>query len=178
MARRSYPDFSSLALSYLEELTAYARRLSRNAWDADDLVQATYERAFRGWKGLREPARCRAWLFRIARNLHLDRVRTATARPEIHLVESGYPEADAAVISPEAVERLSARELEAALARLPEEQRHVVLLCDLWGFPYDEIAEIAGVPVGTVRSRIARGRLALSKLLIEGGNRARRRGPS
>jgi RNA polymerase sigma-70 factor (ECF subfamily) len=82
------------------------------------------------------------------------------------------------VASAETVERLSAGELEAALARLPEEQRHVVLLCDLWGFPYDEIAEIAGVPIGTVRSRIARGRLALSMLLVEGGHRARRRGPS
>ena len=175
MPALSQRDFSALALSYLQEITAYARSLSRNDWDADDLVQATYERAFRSWKDLREPARCRAWLFRTARNLHVDRVRASAARPELHLVEPDRTGVGEPAVSAETVERLSARDLEDALGRLPDEQRQVVLLCDLWGFRYDEIAEITAVPIGTVRSRIARGRMTLSTILAESGARRQRR---
>jgi RNA polymerase sigma-70 factor, ECF subfamily len=158
-------EFTRLALSYLEEVTAYARRLSRTAWDGDDLVQATFEQAFRRWRDLREPARCRAWLFRIARNLHLDRRRATHARPELRLVEPGDLVVPEPAVPAEAVERLNLQELEAALVHLSEEQREAVLLCDLWGFHYEEIAHITAVPVGTVRSRIARGRAALSERL-------------
>ncbi len=174
MGHLSQRDFATLALSYLTELTAYARNLSRNDWDADDLIQSTYERAFRNWKNLREPARCRAWLFRIARNLNIDRIRTSTSHREFHLVESSRSGSHEPTVSPETVERLSARELEGALGRLPEEQRHVILLCDLWGFRYDEMAEITDTPLGTVRSRIARGRVTLCRLLVESGLRERK----
>jgi len=75
-------EFATLALSYLEEVTAYARRLCRTGWDADDLVQGAFEQAFRGFDSLEDPARCRAWLFRITRNLHIDRVRQSKARTE------------------------------------------------------------------------------------------------
>lgn len=159
-------EFASLALSYLEEVTAYARRLSRSAWDADDLVQAAYEQAFRKWGDLDEPARCRAWLFRIARNLHIDRARQAGARSELRLVKPGDSLAPEAFVPPEVVERLVARELNDALERLSEEQREVLLLCDLWGFRYEEIAEIVGVPIGTVRSRISRARSELARILV------------
>lgn len=162
-------EFATLALSYLEEVTAYARNLARSGWEADDLVQAAYERALSKWRGLRDPAFCRAWLFRIVRNLHLDRVRARSARPEIHLVESSGETTLPPVVDPETVERLAARELKSALGRLPEEQRQAVLLSDLWGFRYGEIAQITNVPIGTVRSRIARGRAALARLLASGG---------
>ena len=162
-------EFASLALGYLEDLTAFARRLSRNAADADDLVQGAFERAFRSWRDLRHPRACRAWLFQIARNLHLNRQRLALSRPELHLVdpeESLLPEL---VVPLEAVERMAARDLEAALERLPAEQRDAVLLCDLWGFEYEEIASITGWPLGTVRSRIARGRARLGAVLAVRG---------
>lgn len=159
-------EFASLALSYLEEVTAYARRLSRSEWDADDLVQAAFEHAFRSWTALEDPARCRAWLFRIARNLHIDRARRASARSELRLVEPGDSLAPEPVVSPETVERMTARELDAALLRLPEDQREAVLLCDLWGFRYEEIAQITEAPVGTVRSRVSRARAHLARLLI------------
>ncbi len=116
---------------------------------------------------LSEPGRCRAWLFRITRNLHIDRARSIAARTELRLVEPGDSLAPEPCVSPETVERLAARELDAALFKLPEEQRETVLLCDLWGFRYDEIAEITGVPVGTVRSRISRARAQLSRILVE-----------
>jgi len=159
-------EFSSLALSYLEEVSAYARRLSRSQWDADDLVQAAFERAFHKWMDLKEPGRCRAWLFRITRNLHIDRTRSTAARRELRLVEPGDSLAPEPMVPLETVERLTAQELDAALLKLPDEQREAVLLCDLWGFRYEEIADITDSAVGTVRSRISRARSHLARILI------------
>jgi RNA polymerase sigma-70 factor (ECF subfamily) len=157
-------EFNVLALSYLEEIAAFARRLTGNPADADDLVQATFERAFKSWRRLRDPAACRAWLFRIARNLFVDGRRASAVRAQLSLADAA--ELPPAFIVPaETVERLTARELEDALGRLPEEQREALLLCDLWGFRYAEISEIVGSPVGTVRSRIARARSRASALL-------------
>ncbi len=150
-------EFAGLALSYQEELAAFARRLTTNVADADDLVQTTYERAFRAWRSLRDRSACRSWLFRIARNVFLNDERAQAARPELQLVDLDERR-DAPVIPADVVEQLDARALEYALSNLPSDQREAVLLCDLWGFTYAEIAEITGVPVGTVRSRIARGR--------------------
>jgi RNA polymerase sigma-70 factor (ECF subfamily) len=162
-------EFAVLALGHLEDVTAFARRLSGNAADADDLVQGTFERAFRSWRDLRQARACREWLFQIARNLHTDRQRLPATRFELHLVspeESLLPEL---IVPSEAAERLDALDLEAALRQLPSEQRDAVLLCDLWGFEYQEIASITGWPVGTVRSRIARGRAKLMNLLAARG---------
>ena len=158
-------EFSVLALLYLEDITAFARRLTGNAADADDLVQATFERAFEAWPRLRDPAACRAWLFRIARNLFLDGRRASAVRSQLSLAVDTGASTQAFVVPAEAVERLSARELEAALDRLPREQREALLLCDLWGFQYAEISGIVGSPIGTVRSRIARARGRLAALL-------------
>ena len=168
-------EFAALALSSVEEVAAYARRLTRSAADADDLVQETFARAFRSWRDLRERRACRAWLFRIARNLHLNRRRYASSRPELHLVDEERAAEHASFVPPERVERLAAHDLEAALERLPAEQRDAVLLCDLWGFEYEEIASILGCPLGTVRSRIARGRGRLAVLLAAWSTRARGR---
>ncbi len=158
-------EFSDLALSHLEEIAAFARRLTGSVADADDLVQATFERAFASWRKLRNPAACRPWLFRIARNLFVDGKRAAAVRSQLSLANSDESGGPAFIVPAEAVERLTARELEAALDRLPKDQREALLLCDLWGFRYTEIAEIIGSPVGTVRSRIARARGRLSALL-------------
>ncbi|HEY3202314.1 MAG TPA: sigma-70 family RNA polymerase sigma factor [Thermoanaerobaculia bacterium] len=158
-------EFNALALSYLEEITSFARRLTGNAANADDLVQATFERAFEGWRRLRKSAACRAWLFRIARNLFLDGRRASAVRSQMSLAVDSETSPPAFIVPAEVVERLTARELEAALGRLPEDQREALLLCDLWGFRYAEIAEIVGSPIGTVRSRIARARSRVSALL-------------
>ncbi len=164
-------EFAELALSYLDDVTAFARRLTSNVADADDLVQVTFERAFRAWSTLREPGACRAWLFRIARNAYLNERRAQHARPELRLVEL-EPMGELPAIPAETVERLGARELERALAKLSVEERETLLLSDLWGFTYAEIADISDVPVGTVRSRIARARARLSAdLRAAGGGR-------
>lgn len=148
-------------LRYVEEVTALARRLTRNAADADDLAQMTYQQAFQFRKTLRDPAACRAWLFRIARNCWIDRFRSETARPQLVPVE----EESLAPVFLEDAGRINAIDLEHALGLLPEDQREAVLLCDLWGFSYQEIARITEVPVGTVRSRIARGRARVMRHL-------------
>src|SRR5262249_50381779 len=167
-------QFRDLALLSLEETAAFARRLTRNAADADDLVQATYERAFGSWRELRSPATCRAWLFRIARNLFVDSKRAAVPRAKLALAEAV---SDSQFVVPaETVERLTARELEAALEHLPSDQREALLLCDLWGFQYSEIAAIVHSPIGTVRSRIARARHRLSSLLGRAAKDSKERG--
>jgi RNA polymerase sigma-70 factor (ECF subfamily) len=162
-------EFAQLALSYFNEVTAFARRLTSNVADADDLVQITFERAFRAWSTLRERGACRTWLFRIARNAHLNERRAQQTRPELHLVELESV-GELPAIPAETVERMDARELERALAKLSGEQREALLLSDLWGFTYAEIGDITGVPIGTVRSRIARAR---NRLTAELGEAAR-----
>ena len=170
-------EFASLAVTYLAEVTAYARRLTRSRSDADDLVQDTYDRAFGHWHELRERRSCRAWLFRIARNLFTDHARSVAARPELWLVTGTDSSRLESIVSAESVERMDARQLEAALKHLPDEQREAVLLCDLWGFSYEEIAAIMSCPLGTVQSRIARGRGTLVTLLAaEMVQHGRRRG--
>ena len=158
-------DFATLVVGHLGEVTAYARRLVRTWSDADDLVQMTYERAFGRWKTLRDPVACRAWLFAIARNIRIDEGRRAGARPDLHVVQGTEASSLEPFVSADAVERMDARQLEAALQRLAADQREAVLLCDLWGFTYAEIADIMCCPLGTVQSRIARGRSALAVLL-------------
>ncbi|MBI3073284.1 MAG: sigma-70 family RNA polymerase sigma factor [Deltaproteobacteria bacterium] len=158
-------EFSELALACLGEVTAFARRLTPGGADADDLIQSTYERAFATWSTLRERRACRAWLFQIARHLHFDRLRAVKARPELRLIDDDDAIPAVATMAADAIERLDAREINAALSHLDEAQREAVLLCDLWGFAYDEIAAITSVPIGTVRSRIARGRARLAALL-------------
>jgi RNA polymerase sigma-70 factor (ECF subfamily) len=95
----------------------------------------------------------------------VDGKRAAAVRAQLALAEGGELGGRPFIVPAEAIERLTARELESALNRLPTEQREAVLLCDMWGFRYDEIAEIVGSPVGTVRSRIARARSRLSEFL-------------
>ncbi len=154
-------EFTEVVLQWLAQVTAFARRLTSSAADADDLVQITYEQAFRSWRTLRDPRSGRAWLFRIARNAAVDRFRRERARPEIELVK--YEALDVEVPVP--LHPVESIDLEMALSRLPSDQAEAVVLCDLWGFTYEEIAAISGCAVGTVRSRISRGRVKLLKIL-------------
>jgi len=163
-------EFAVLAASYMTELYNAARRTTGNTQDAEDLAQEVYVRAFQTWPQLKDPARCRAWLYRIMRNLWIDGMRRQHARSELVLAEGGrgaeeetFP-ACMASAEEEALRRLSAQEIRRAFDVLPEEFRPVLLLCDVEGFTYEEIAEIINCPLGTVRSRIAQAR---QKLLMQ-----------
>ncbi|HEX9492720.1 MAG TPA: sigma-70 family RNA polymerase sigma factor [Thermoanaerobaculia bacterium] len=164
-------EFSAVVLQWLEQVTAFARRLTSSAADADDLLQITYEQAFRSWRTLRDARAGRAWLFRIARNAAVDRFRRESARPEIELVGSEGFEVEGPLPS----DPVESMDLEAALSRLPADQMEAIVLSDLWGFTYEEIAAISGCAIGTVRSRISRGRARLLKVLRSGGAKARER---
>lgn len=165
-----HQEFSTLAASYLEQLYNTAKRMTGNAQEAEDLVQETYKRAFQAWRQLKEPTHCRAWLYRIMRNLFTDTHRQKRTAPELIVIEGGSETGDfllgtaAGNFEEEALRRLSAKETLRALSLLPETLRTALLLHSLDGFTYPEIAEILACPVSTVRTRIARAR---QKLLLK-----------
>ena len=155
-------DFNDLLEAQIPRLRRYARALLRDVTRADDLVQDTIVRAL-SKQHLWEPgSNLRAWLFTLMHNQHVNNVRQG--RREETAVD--FDEISSTLIAtndPTAACQL--RELDRGLARLPEEQREVILLVGLEGIRYDEAAAILNVPIGTVRSRLFRGRESLRKLM-------------
>ena len=165
---REESTFERLVEAHLRPLYRVAVRLTGQHSEAEDLVQETFLKAFRNRDQLRDPDKVRAWLFSILRSCHLDGLRKKGREPEVH----GLTEADAVTDPPEdwelasdPLERITEEEVQRVLLTLPEEYRLAVLLCDVEEMSYDEIARIMGSPVGTVRSRIARGRRLLRQAL-------------
>ena len=157
--RMERSEFNELVIGHLEEVTAFAHYLTDTDWEAEDLVQATYEKAFDRWETLSSRGSCRSWLFRIARNQWIDWMRSREAGPQLELVEDpDDPHRPKRTVSPTQIETLNDKHVRRALQRLPQKFGEVVVLCDIWGFSYDEIADIVDIPMGTVRSRISRGR--------------------
>lgn len=145
-------------------LRRYARALTRDADLADDLVQDTLVRALRS-EHLFHGGDIRVWMYTILANLNRNRLRSLARRPAMMPIDDG----DAAADAPE-----GARDIERALATLVDEQRHALLLVVLEGLSYREVAEIQGVPIGTVMSRLARARSQI-KTFLERGRPALRR---
>jgi RNA polymerase sigma-70 factor (ECF subfamily) len=161
----------------LPALYGAALRMTRNPADAEDLVQDTYLRAFRGFAGFREGTNLKAWLYRILTNSYINTYRKKQREPQI--VE-GPDDADDWFLydrlgarsvegsaEEEVLDRIPDADVKAALESLPENFRMPVLLADVEGFSYKEIAEIMDTPIGTVMSRLHRGRKALEKALWE-----------
>ncbi len=168
--------FTDLAMEHMPALYSAALRMTRNPSDAEDLVQETYLRAYRGFGGFTEGTNLRAWLYRILTNTYINSYRAAKRRPEIADVEdvedlylyhrlSSADGAPSRSAEEEALASFTDDEVKAAIESLPEAFRMAVLLADVEGFSYKEIAEITDVPIGTVMSRIHRGRRALQKAL-------------
>lgn len=149
-------------------LRRYARALVRDATEADDLVHDCVVRALSRLSSWREDVSPRRWLFTILHNLHVDRLRARARRP-MHFPLEDVPVAAAGTYRPS--EDATLGEIDRALQALPEEQRQCVLLVGLEGLTYGETAEVLGTPVGTVMSRLARGRERLRQLLDRGGER-------
>jgi RNA polymerase sigma-70 factor (ECF subfamily) len=169
-------QFSELAMEYMPALYSAAMRMTRNAADAEDLVQETYLKAYRGFNTFQEGTNLKAWLYRILTNTYINSYRAAKRRPEVADVEDVedlylYKRLGGDAIDPgrsaedEVLDSLTDDEVKSALESLPENFRMAVLLADVEGFSYQEIADITGVPIGTVMSRIHRGRKALQKAL-------------
>lgn len=176
--------FGKQVLALVGPLHGVARRLTGHDTDAEELVAETVARAWKALDSLESDAAFRAWIFRILHNTFISERRRADARPRCESMDSeDLDEADPAFSifeqmhqpfllwfgNPEQdfLDRLLREDLERALASLPENHRIVVILADLEEFNYREIACTLGVPVGTVRSRLARARGALQKLLWE-----------
>jgi RNA polymerase sigma-70 factor (ECF subfamily) len=162
-----YQEFCALAVGYMAPLYNTARRITGDPHEAEDLVQDTYQRALQAYQQLKSPAQCRAWLYQILRNLFIDAYRRKRAMPELVVLDGARDGQDevaafcSASAEEEVLRRLSHEDVHRAWAALPEELRTALMLCDIEGFTYQEIADILGCPVGTVRSRIARARRAL-----------------
>ncbi len=167
--------FERDVLPLLSSLYGAALRLTRNPADAEDLVQETYLRAFRGFGGFQEGTNLKAWLYRILTNSFINTYRKKQREPQ--LVEGPddidewylFDKLGARSVEPsaevEVLDKIPDESVKAALESLPENFRLPVLLADVEGFSYKEIAEIMDTPVGTVMSRLHRGRKALQKAL-------------
>ncbi len=167
--------FEDEALPLANVLYGGALRMTRNPADAADLVQETFLRAFRSWHQFKEGTNLKAWLYRILTNLYISSYRVKKREPQIvstsdngdfdlyqSLVDRAEPAASAESI---VIDSLGDDEIKNALADLPEDFRMAVSLADIDGFSYKEIADMLDIPIGTVMSRLHRGRKALQKAL-------------
>ena len=148
---------------HIPRLRRYARALAGDQHAADDLVQDTLERAINKRHLWRPGSDLRAWLFAIMHNVFVNQLRSRQAHPEDALDDDALP-----AVAPTDGARLEIRDLQTALALLPPEQREVVLLVGLEQLTYAEVASALGIPIGTVMSRLFRGRERL-RLLVTGG---------
>jgi RNA polymerase sigma-70 factor, ECF subfamily len=148
-------NIASLLEAEIPRLRRYARALTHDPARADDLLQSCLVRAVAKQHLWQEGTDLRAWLFTILHNQHVNDVRRSVREGTSVAVEDV---SSALPVEPNAMDRLQLRDLHRALGRLPEEQRQVILLVGLEGMRYEEVADILGIPIGTVRSRLSRGR--------------------
>lgn len=160
-------SFSDQLIAVLPRLRRFARGLTGGAVEADDLVQAACERALTRAHQFQEGTRFDSWMFRIVQTIWIDQLRARDIRKEGSEDEGMHIGTDEPVRRAEA--RLALQEVYRAMAELPAEQRVALLLVTVDGLSYKEAAEIAEVPVGTIMSRLARGRMALEAKLGTGG---------
>lgn len=170
--RASLPDdeFKRQLASVIPHLRAFARSLSGNRDLADDLVQETMLKAWAARKRFQAGTNIRAWTFIILRNYYLSQMRRSRFRGEWDELT-----ADRLLAAPAGQDKhIELADMQRALLQLPQPQREALILVGAGGFAYEEAAEICGVAVGTIKSRVARGRAALEQILSEGGLPSRR----
>jgi RNA polymerase sigma-70 factor (ECF subfamily) len=156
-------QFSDQLVAVLPRLRRFARGLARSAAEADDLVQAACERALSREHQFQEGTRFDSWMFRIVQTIWIDQIRAREVRKEDSDAAQERLGSDEPVRRAEA--RLALAEVRRAVERLPPDQRATLMLVTVEGLSYKEAAEAAGVPVGTIMSRLARARIALQQML-------------
>ena len=169
--------FERDALPFIDQLYTAALKMTRHAADAEDLVQETYAKAFGAFHQFQEGTNLKAWLYRILANTYINSYRKAQRSPQVadnpEIQDWQLARADTHASSPtpsaemEAMSRMTDTNVVAAMRAPKEEYRQVVYLADVEGFSYKEIAEIVDTPIGTVMSRLSRGRAQLRRNLRE-----------
>ena len=168
--------FEEEALDLADQVYRVARRLVQSREEAEDLMQDAYARAFRSWRSYTPGTNLRAWLLRILTNLNIDRGRRKQRAPEMQPLEEGdyflYDKLEATNGEPlrdeeRVVERLSQDSVVDALSAVPHDFRDVLVLVDIGDFTYQDAAQILDIPIGTVMSRLHRGRRILKRELAE-----------
>jgi RNA polymerase sigma-70 factor (ECF subfamily) len=168
-------DFKNEAMIHIDALYNYAVRMTGDPEDANDLVQETYMKAYRFFDSFEKGTNCKAWLFRILKNSYINRYRKESKEPDkvdydeikefYHTVK--HSSLDSNDMQEKWYGELLDDEISNALDSLPEDFREVVQLCDIEGFTYEEIANMVDCPIGTVRSRLHRGRKILREKLLD-----------
>ncbi len=170
-----HQEFQQEAIPHMDILYNYALRMTSNPDDAHDLVQETFLKAYRFWDKYEKGTNIKAWLFRILKNSYINRYRKETKEPDTvdyediqnfyHTIR--YQSSDPNDLQEKIFGGLLEDDVARALESLPEDFRTVVILCDIEGLTYEEIAEFVDCPIGTVRSRIHRGRKMLRVKLFD-----------
>ena len=173
---RNRVRFEEEALELSDQVYRVARRLVSSREEAEDLVQETYARAFRSWRSFTPGTNLRAWLLRILTNLNIDRGRRKQRTPDEQPLEEGdyflynrleQSTRDGNAAEERVVERLSQDDIVTALSAVPHDFRDVVVLVDIGDFTYQDAAQILDIPIGTVMSRLHRGRRILKRELAD-----------
>jgi RNA polymerase sigma-70 factor (ECF subfamily) len=168
--------FEEEALELSDQVYRVARRLVGSREEAEDLMQETYARAFRSWRSYTPGTNLRAWLLRILTNLNIDRGRRKQRAPDMQPLEEGdyflYNKLEETTRDPRSeqdlvVDRLSQDDVVVALSAVPHDFRDVLVLVDIGDFTYQDAAQILDIPIGTVMSRLHRGRRILKTALAE-----------
>ena len=173
-----YKEFEQEALPHMDALYNFALRMTGDGDDANDLVQDTFLKAFRFFDKFEKGTNCKAWLFRIMKNTFINSYRKKTKEPDKvdyedveKLYENVKPSStDSAHLEKEIYDNLLDDEITSAIASLPDDFKTVIILSDIEGFTYDEIADFVDCPVGTVRSRLHRARKMLFAKLYKYAN--------
>src|SRR5438093_10037288 len=167
--------FEEEALALSDQVYRVARHLAPSRDEAEDLVQETYARAFRSWRSFQPGTNLRAWLLRILTNLNIDRGRRSQRAPQTQALEANdyflydkLAESDGGRTDEDrVVERLSQDDIVSALSAVPHDFRDVIVLVDIGDFSYQDAAHILDIPIGTVMSRLHRGRRILKRELAD-----------